>query len=226
VTFFSSRSGVSNIFWQPADASGPAEQLTFSTYPVDHSHSWSPDGKTLAYTVNHPETGMDIWTQPADNPRQARPYLQTRSRECCPVISPDGRRIAYLSDESGQAEVYVSAFPGPLRAQKASSDGGVEPLWSRDGKELFYWSGDRQLMAVEISADAGSPPGPPRPLFGGTFLSAAASWRTRIDITPDGSRFILIRRGEQEDATKELRIIPNARDALSGAPSGSGTAYR
>jgi serine/threonine-protein kinase len=209
VTFFSSRSGVPNIFWQRADGTGEAEQLTRSEHPVDHSFSWSPDGRTLAFTVNHPETDLDIWMQPTGDPAQARPYLRTDSRECCPVFSPDGRRIAYLSNQSGQSEVYLSPIPGPARPMKVSADGGVEPLWSRDGKELFYWSNDRQLMAVEVPSDTSLASGAARPLFGGTFLSAAASWRTRIDITPDGRRFILIRRGAQEDETKELRMIPN-----------------
>ncbi|HEY7680242.1 MAG TPA: hypothetical protein VIC04_06945 [Terriglobia bacterium] len=208
VTFFSSRAGVANLFWQRADGTGQAEQLTASAFPVDHSFSWSPDGRTLAFTVNHPQTGMDIWMQPSNNSAQARPYLQTKSRECCPVFSPDGRHVAYLSDQSGRAEVYLSPFPGPAKPQRISAGGGIEPLWSRDGKELFYWSNDRKLMAVDIAPEANRS-GPPRALFGGTFLSAAASWRTRIDITPDGGRFILIRRGAREDETKEVNLLPN-----------------
>jgi eukaryotic-like serine/threonine-protein kinase len=230
VTYFSSRAGVANLFFQPvgdgtqfrsttsfrfSSGSEPA-QLTFSEYPVDHSLAWSPDGKTLAYTVTHPKTGMDIWMQPSADFKQAKPYLATSSRECCPVFSPDGHRVAFLSNVSGQAEVYVSPFPGAAQLQKVSSDGGVEPLWSKDGKELFYWSNDRKLMAADMT---GASPGTPHALFGGTFLSAAASWRTRIDITPDGTHFILIRRGAQEDETKELHVVPNWAARLSGQPA-------
>ncbi len=219
ITFFSSRSGVSNIFWKPADGAGDAEQLTRSAFPVDHSFSWSPDARTLAFSVNHPETGMDIWIQPHDAPAEARPYLATPNRECCPVISPDGRSIAYLSNQSGQAEVYLSRFPGPARPVQVSANGGIEPLWSRDGKELFYWSNDHQLMAVDILAGTGIAQGTPHALFGGTFLSAASSWRTRIDVTPDGSQFFLIRRGPLEDETKQLRLIPDWFDQLTNRVS-------
>ena len=102
---------------------------------------WSPDGKYLVYGVDSPETGGDLWyLKPGEGGDgfEAVPYLQTRFQERQAKFSPDGRFLAYCSDESGEYEVYVRTFPDGGGKQKVSRNGGTQPRWSRDGTELFY----------------------------------------------------------------------------------------
>jgi Tol biopolymer transport system component len=115
VTFQSLKAGAPNFFWKtPASTAADEEQLTASENPQSPG-SWSRDGETLAFAVSNPSTGRDIWTLSLKNGRRAMPFLDTRFDEVGPEFSPDGRWIAYESNESGREEVYVAPFPGPGR---------------------------------------------------------------------------------------------------------------
>ncbi len=147
VAFGWGSNGPFNIFWMPADASGPAEGLTTSDN-MQFPNSWSPDGHMLAFTEADPTTGWHIWMLRLEADRKPQPFEQTPSNEGGAKFSPDGRWLAYESDESGQREVYVRPFPGPGGKWPVSTEGGTEPVWTRNGRELLYRNGDKMMVAV------------------------------------------------------------------------------
>ena len=140
LAFSSRRKGPENLFLKAVDSVSEAEHLIPS--PNDQTPgSWSPDGKELAYVEIKPDTvwDIDIWILPMDS-RAARPFAQTRFREMFPEFSPDGRWLAYVSDESGRREVYVQPYPGPGKKQVISNNTGHQPAWAKTdrGLELIY----------------------------------------------------------------------------------------
>jgi len=205
LTFISTRAGLRNLFWKPADGSGTAEQLTTSEYP-QYAASWSPDGRVLAFTEIRP-TGFDIWVLPLEGERKPRPFLQTPARETVAIFSPDGRWLAYVSDESGRNEIYVQPYPGPGEKWLISTDGGNSPVWNPNGQELFYRNGD-QMMAVEITTEPTFSAGIPRLLFEGRYFWEETD-RAVYDVTPDGQRFVMIQEGEQDSAPPQINVVLN-----------------
>jgi serine/threonine-protein kinase len=158
--------------------------------------SFSPDGRHLAYFGHGPETDYDIWTvtldtSDPDHPKAGKPepFLRTPADELRPMFSPDGRWIAYDSDESGTEEIYVRPFPGGRGGKwQISTGGGIYPNWSNNGRELFYGAkADKRIMVVDYTVTGDSfVPGKPRPwsekqIFFSTYLSVA--------LAPDGKRF-------------------------------------
>src|SRR5262249_41768225 len=131
------------------------------SYPLD----WSADGRFLLIGVSDPKTRNDLWVLPLDGSRNPKPLLQTPFNEWEARISPDGRFVAYTSDESGRAEVYVRPFPSMAEKWQVSTHGGTKPLWRRDGKELLYLADDRKLMSVELKKGSGFETSAPRALF-------------------------------------------------------------
>jgi Tol biopolymer transport system component len=116
--------------------------------------SWSPDGKTLAYTGDAPNGNgqSEIGLLTLDVQGNTRPFLQTPFSVAGAVFSPNGRFVAYNSDESGRNEVYVQSFPGTGGKWQISNEGGVQPVWARDGREFFYRNGDK-MMATDVTPD-------------------------------------------------------------------------
>ncbi len=201
LTFSSARKGHPNLFWKMADGSGIAEQLLTSKQHQDPG-SWSPDGKLLAYTELHPETNWDIWLLGLKGERRSEPFLQTRFNEYHPMISPDGRWLAYSSDESGRLEVYVRPFPDGRGKWLISTEGGQEPLWAQDGQELFYRTGGK-LMNVAIETDSSFVAGRPRLLFEWEYDSSEMDPRgsPNYDVSPD-ERFLMIKPDPSLPSTK------------------------
>jgi len=140
IAFQSTKEGTPNLFWQLADGSGGLERLTTSEY-TDAPMSWSRDGRLLAFIEITPTTGYDIWVLRLKD-HKAEPFLRTPFNESVPSFSPDGRWLAYISDESGHFEVYVQPYPGPGGKRQISTDGGTEPVWNPNGRELFYRNWD------------------------------------------------------------------------------------
>jgi serine/threonine-protein kinase len=148
-----------NLWWIRSDGGGSPERLT-QRDSFQISGSWTPDGKTLAFTQRNPGTGMDVMTMSLDGsekngwkPGQPKAFLNTQFFETDPEFSPDGRWIAYISNESGTNEIYVRPFPGPGGKTQISTGGGSLPQWSRNGKELYYIASTRdKIMAVTYSA--------------------------------------------------------------------------
>jgi Tol biopolymer transport system component len=174
IAFCSDTEGPQNIYWQLADGSGGLERLTTSestNVPI----SVSPDGQTLAFHKLSYYTGMDVWIYEVWmlwlSDRKAQPFLRSKLWAATPRFSPDGRWLAFISDESGRYEVYVQPYPGPGDRVQISQGGGTEPAWNPDRQELFYrhqgFSSQGKMMAVNISTEPSFTAGNPRMLFEG-----------------------------------------------------------
>jgi Tol biopolymer transport system component len=203
IIFESDVAGDFDIYSQPADASRPAEVLYKHAYNQFPS-SVSPDG-TLAFAESHPLTGEDLWLLSPD--RRASPFLVRAAYDSDARFSPDGRWLAYDSDESGRREIYVEAYPSRNRKIAVSTGGGIVPVWSHDGKELFYLSPD-SLMAVSVAGDGSF--GTPRRLFDRSPYYVLFH---TYDVSPDGKRFLMIRR-DPGSVPRQLNVILNWSDEV------------
>jgi len=206
-----------NIYWQMADGSGGRERLT-SSETQNSPSAWSPDGQLLAFTDISPSTGRDILVMNLSD-RKTQPFLHTPFVEGAPEFSPDGRWLAYVSDESGRFEVYVQPYPGPGGKWQISTDGGAEPVWNRNGREFFFRSGNK-MMAVDISTQPAFSAGTPRMLFEKQYVSTPAPQTFRyFDVSPDGQRFLMVKPGEQ--APTQISVVLNwPADLKRGAAAG------
>jgi Tol biopolymer transport system component/predicted Ser/Thr protein kinase len=155
---FSSASGPFGLGWIRADGAGETQRLLDSKNIV-FPYSFFPDGRRLAYNEIDPDSGYDLWTLAFDvsdadhpKPRKPEPFLRTAANERYPAVSPDGLWIAYQSDESGKYEVYVRPFPGPGGKWQISNAGGQLPLWSRNGRELFFESLEDRIMVTDYES--------------------------------------------------------------------------
>ena len=197
-----------NTFWQSADGSTPPERLSATPLAQD-CPSFSPDGSLLLVTVVTPgDTGLkrNIFTLPIDGERTMRPFLQTKFSEGSARFSPDGRWVVYLSNESGRDEVFVRPYPGPGGKWQLSTGGGDEPLWSRSGRELFYWQGDNKMMVVDVETKPTFRAGRARTLFEGRYISQAVNF---YDVTSDGTRFLMIKEDPAESGPAEVKVVLN-----------------
>jgi serine/threonine-protein kinase len=211
IAFTSSKEGQLNIFWELADGSGGLERLAASAntnVPV----SFSPDGQLLAYVEINPTTSADVWVLRLREPsagseqgRKAQPFLQTSSNETNAMFSSDGHWLAYVSDESGRNEVYVQPYPGPGGKYQVSTEGGTEPVWNRNGKELFYRSGDK-MMAVGVATQPSFSMGKPRMLFQGPYAQSPFP-APFYDVSPDGQRFLMVKPPEQTASSSLTQIV-------------------
>jgi eukaryotic-like serine/threonine-protein kinase len=206
IAYRSTKAGAWNAFWKAADAGAPGEQLTNSQYLTEPS-SWSPDGTLLAITETNPATRRDIWLLQVNGERKPLALIQTPADESAPRFSPDGHWIAYVSDETGRPEIYVQAYPLSGGKSQISTGGGREPVWAPSGAELFYREGDK-LMVAEIKTQPVFAPAKPQLLFAGSYEGPLSS-RANFDISPDGRRFLMLQGGGQEQASTEIKIVPN-----------------
>lgn len=175
VVFAAGRGGPFNLFWQPVDRDGDAEPLAPSTHH-QFPDSWSPDGRTLAYTDIDPQTRADLWLLSLDEDAArstTAPFVRTKWDETAAAFSPDGRWVAYQSNESGRWEVYLSARADPAERHPISADGGASAAWSPDGRTIFY-RGDHAIMGVGVATDRSVELSRPRavvaPHDGGPFV--------------------------------------------------------
>jgi hypothetical protein len=143
---------------------------------------------------------------PVNGPKAEHPFLQTRFTEAGPQFSPDGRWIAYGSDESGQSEIYVRPYPGPGGKWQISTEGGVHVLWSRDGKEIFYRNGSK-FMSVPVTLAPEFTMGRPRLLFEGPYVLVGQG---SYDVSSDGQRFLVLEPVEKElEPLTHLNVVLN-----------------
>jgi Tol biopolymer transport system component len=208
--FTSNRSGAFYLYWMAPDGSG-IQQLTSTPVIFGQPVSISPDGKTIAFVHYESKGAPDIWIMPLDGDRRARPLASTTFTELAPQISPDGRRIAYSSNESGQFEVYVQAFPQAAVKRQVSVNGGLRPMWGRNGRELFYIQGDT-LMVADVGLGESFSAGKPRVLF------PADKFVTWYEPVPDG-RFLMIQRSEEETSTRQVEVVLNFFEELKARVS-------
>ena len=199
VAFSSNRDGRFKIYQKAASGAGNEELLLDSGAPKDLSR----DGRFLLLTRSEPDTQDDLWvlnlgTGPGVE-RKATPYLRTQANETHGQFSPDGRFVAYTSNESGQYEVYVQPFPATGGKWLISDHGGTQPRWRRDSKELFYISPAGQLMSAEIRSTLNFERGVPKQLFQ-TRMSGIANFipgQLNYGVSADGKRFLVNTEAEQ-----------------------------
>jgi serine/threonine-protein kinase len=203
---------VPNLWWIRADGGGDAQRLTESKstqIPV----SWSPDGKTLAFFQNNPGTGFDLMTMPIEGneksgwkPGEPKPFVNTSFTEVLPAFSPDGRWIAYTSNESSALEVYVRPFPGPGGRWQISTGTGAYPIWSKNGKELFYRALDGKIMVVNYTSSGDTFRGDkPNVWSSGQFASRPNVYN--FSLSPDGKRFAVLKAGGADAAPPPINNV-------------------
>ena len=173
-----------------ADGQGAENPVGEKSEEGKFASDWSRDGRFIAFSVQAKDTKFDVWILPTFGDKKPYPFVKTSFAELWPEFSPDGRFLAYQSNESGRAEIYVQSFPGPGGKWQISAEGGFEPHWSADGKELFFRSPDQKLVAVPVTTGAAFEAGTPKPLFP-VHLDLGQS-RNRFMPSRSGDRFLLV----------------------------------
>jgi Tol biopolymer transport system component len=216
LVFRSNRTTSWRLYRKAANGTGPEEILPAAVGTGGEPLDWSRDGRVLLYQTSHPKTRRDVWTVPLDGDRTPVPVLQTEFNESQARLSPNGRWMAYVSDESSRPEVYVRAFPVDERKWRISEQGGTDPRWRDDGKELFYLAPDRNLMAVAIATDAGLEPGVPRALFEVRLSEQQSGYpaSNHYSVGAAGQRFLVIERVEGTSPSP-ITVVLNWNAALN-----------
>jgi eukaryotic-like serine/threonine-protein kinase len=218
IAFQSDPKGVFDLYWKSATGAG-TEELLLSTPQSKTPTDWSPDGRFLLYRSGDSASGYDLWALPINGERKPFPVIQTNFEERDGQFSPDGKWIAYQSDESGRFEIYLQPFAGPDEPQKpggkwqVSSNGGAQVRWRNDGKELFYIALDEELMAVPVRLDSNTHTaqfGEPAPLFRTRVGGAVQDiQKQQYVVSPDGQQFLM--NTIIEEATSPITVILNWR---------------
>ena len=149
VVFDSGRKGMFDLYWKLSSGAG-ADELLLESDQNKAAYDWSSDERFLLTRSVGPQTGADLWVVPVSGDKKPFPFLKTPFDERNGQFSPDGKWIAYQSNESGRFEIYVLPFPGPGEKFQISSNGGAQPRWNRNGKEIFYVSLDSKMMAAPV----------------------------------------------------------------------------
>jgi serine/threonine-protein kinase len=208
---YSSERPFFDLYRRAADASRPALPLLTGAFDR-YTGKVSADGSLFAFVLSVPG-GSELWTVPLrGEPRSAR-YFANGFNLAHPALSPDGRWMAYDSDESGRVEVYAQSFPDPShRRWKVSPENGSEPLWTRGGRELVFRKGD-SVMAVSMDQSTGRT-GPALALFGGRYPDSPGWTRPRsYDVTADGEHFLLLRLPAERPRPR-IQVVLNWFDEL------------
>ena len=217
VAFSSTSGGVSRLFWKAAEAGGQPEPLT--TEAATYVTNWTPDGRSFLFLRSDPKTRYDIWSFSVAD-KKSTAVIQTPAQERWPDLSPDGRWLAYVSDETGRDEVYVQPFPGSGSKRRISASGGVAPLWSRSGREIFYLLYPDDLdptkpevaLAAEVKTSPSFASSEGRVLF--DFNNYAGGVPIRPwDVAQDG-RFLLIANKRQTMRVTHIQLVVNWVDEL------------
>ncbi len=203
LAFSSYRSGSFDIFMRRADGSGEEKALV-TTAKDDWASDWSRDGKFMLYVTDGPDNKNDIWYLERDEQGgwEPHPFLRTPAHETVPKFSPDGRHVVYVSDDSGQPEIYIRPFPDGAYRQIVSDAGGIQPRWSRDGKEIFYVQRSA-VVAVPVSTDPKISIGGAKRLFENPRLAGFPV--AQYDVAPDGQRFVL----PKLEGETSIRVVMN-----------------
>jgi serine/threonine-protein kinase len=209
IVFAVFKNGIADLYQKrQLTLSSPEELLVasaFSKAPMQVSNGF------LVYQEFNPKTKRDIWilSLEANSTGKPQPFLQTPSDELFPQLSPDGRWMAYTSDVSGRREVWVRAFPAADRETQISADGGEQPRWRSDGKELFFEAGDGKLNVVAVNTQGGMfTASAPQPLFDMYLAQTENGAQFQYDVSADGNRFLSVTRGTAGRAPL-LNVIVN-----------------
>jgi len=203
VIFASNRDGnISNLYLKPSDSSRD-EELLFKSDTFKIPTSWCKDGKYLLFTEDNPETNSDIWVLPLEDKEKPYPLLNTKSAETNGQFSPDCKWLVYQSNESGSNEIYLQSFPNGERKRQISINGGLNPQWRADGKELFYYE-EGTIMAVQVKSgdDNEIDFAPAIPLFDYPNIMFRL-----YTVSPEGQHFLIAPFGKEPAAP--LTVILN-----------------
>jgi Tol biopolymer transport system component len=191
------------LYSQPTDGGGSAEELApGEAAQNDIPTSWSPDGQALAFL--HGAAIRNTWILSLKD-HTAHVFVANPGYEAAPQFSPDGRWIAYVSNDSGRNQICVRPFPGPGGKWQISTDGGTEPAWNPKGRELFYREGQK-MMAVDYTEEPTFSAGKPRMLFQGPYTLTPRSL-TNYDVSRDGQRFLMLKGSEA--ARGDINVVLN-----------------
>jgi serine/threonine-protein kinase len=209
IIYRGTRQGFRNLWWRAADGSGAEERLATKADATQSPTSVSRDGRWLLFNENSAQVagGVSTWLMDLSGDRTPRMLFSPSAGESDGQFSPDGKWIAYQAAVSTRQEIFVSPFPGPGPRQQVSSDGGTEPIWSRDGHELFFQNGAR-LMGVRVTPGATWSSSSPQVINEGRFLRSI-NGNTCWTISPDGSRFLRIQMVEPERAITHVDLVLN-----------------
>jgi Tol biopolymer transport system component len=216
------KGGAYNLWWIRADGAGNAQRLAEGKSP-QYAGSWRPDGKVQAFRQTNTGTGNDIMTLPIEGdeksgwkPGEPKPFVNSALSELEPAFSPDGRWLAYQSNDSGNYEVYVRPFPGPGGKWQVSTGGGALPKWSRNGKELFYRTTDSKIIVVAYTASGDSFRADKPQLWSPGQFTDRGLGNYDFDLHPDGKRFAVLKAPATEEtaAVNKISFIFNFFDEL------------
>jgi Tol biopolymer transport system component len=227
VVFDSDRKGHLDLY-QKASSGAGAEEMLLEDSLDKYPESWSPDGQSLAFHEIDPAMQRDIWvlrmgdaspgsgevpSGASGQARKAQPFLRTRFDEASLRFSPDGRWLAYISNETGRYEIYVQPYPGPGGGKwQISTEGGTEPVWNPNGRELFYRSGGK-MMAVDIATQPSFAVGKARMLFEGEYVPTPATL-SNYDVSPDGQRFLMLKPIDEAAGPTQINVVLNCFEEL------------
>jgi len=196
VAFISYRNGLSDLFVKSLADGSPEAQITKTAELHDFAPNWSPDGKVIIYHTQDPHSNQRDIMYMSVAERRPLPFVQTPNLEASAAFSPDGTLVAYVSDESGQYDVYVKPFPPSDRRWKVSTHGGIWPKWSPQGDELFFFEGN-DLMSASVKTKPAFASGVPRKLFSGAQVGMGAKpmdgLNPSYDVSRDGQKFVVVR---------------------------------
>ncbi len=233
IAFRSWKAGTITMWWMPSDGSAPEERLTM-VGARQSVVSFSPDGRYLAYNqmdvmgagdgtamASGPETGATgIWILPMQGDRTPQRFAASKFIQGSGRFSPDGKWVAYCSTESLKNEVWVQPWPGPGPKTQISSEGGTDPIWSRNGRELFYRNGDK-MMVVEVVTQPGFHASAPHELWKGRYAHGMSSscgppgtTEANYDVTGDGSRFLMVKDVNEDVVSTRIVVVLNFAEEL------------
>jgi eukaryotic-like serine/threonine-protein kinase len=226
IVFASWNQATPGIYWIRSDGAGAAQRMTETNggIVIQYPHSFSPDGRRLAFSKSGFGTPAEIWIAPIegapDHPRlgKAEAFLRTSFSAYDPAFSPDGHWLAYDSNESGKYEVYVRPFPGPGGKSQISTDGGLYPVWSRDGRKLFFVAPDWRIMVADYIARGDSfTAGKPQVWSQKSLIEIGGNYP--YDVAPDGKRFAVVlnpgaTQGQDQRSIDSVTVLLNFFDEL------------
>jgi Tol biopolymer transport system component len=209
IFYESTAKGPAHIYAKAADGTGSERVVLETNNSLEFPASFSPDGRYLVYErldLDKGQTGHDLWVLPLFGDGKPFPIVQTAFDDQWAAVSPDGKWMAYQNNESGRTEVYITAFPGGGAKWQASTNGGVQAKWRRDGKELFFLDSADNLMAVDLNASSNAVRlGIPHALF---QALAAQRQAGAFDLTADGKKF-LINSGNEKEGNEPVTLVLN-----------------
>ena len=216
--YASNKSGARALYRQPVAGKGEAVRLGQGGR-TQYPETLSKDGKTIVVAEMNPKTGLDLFLIPLDADARPVPLLVTDSSEYAGDLSPDGKWFVYVSRASGRPEIGVRSVAGGGDESRVSLNGGTEPRWSRDGREIFFREGQK-MMVAEVATDPAVSISKPRALFEGLY--EVMDGPINYDVTPDGRRFLMVKM-ERSEAPTELRVVTGwDRELRKALPAGEG----